>query len=74
LDFIIIEVVFKYERTISRFPAVANKGLFCLLSCLDTSDKVITYKVIDRVPVLPKHFGWGQFNKWVVKFENEVWI
>ena len=72
MDFILIEVIFQYDRRLVNFPVVRGEGLFCVLNCLDNSDKVIAYKVVDSQPVPPKHFGYGpDWNKWVMTFTQE---
>jgi hypothetical protein len=72
MDFILIEIIFKYRHNLVTIPVVRSEGLFCVLNCLDYSDAVIAYKVIDSQPVLPKHFGYGpDWKKWVLSFTHE---
>ncbi len=69
MEFVLIEVIFRYEYRLVTLPVVSNEGLFCVLNCLENSDKVVAFKVIDTQPVLPKHFGYGaDWNKWVMTF------
>lgn len=72
MDFVLIEIIFRYKHNRTTIPVVRNDGLFCLLSCLDNSDRVVAFKVIDDKPVGPKHFGYGpDWEKWVLSFTQK---
>jgi len=72
-DFIIIEILFKHERTRVQIPVVRNRGLSLILHCLDKSEDILAYQVIDSAPVPPKYFGFGpDWSKWVMKWTDEM--
>ena len=68
--FVIVEVVFNGSSPIT-YPVAIDKPLFELCMVLSKSEDVVAYRVIDGHPVLPDNYGWGKFNKWVLKFEEE---
>lgn len=47
--------------------------LFSLVSLFDRLDYIKEFKVLyeDAGRVLPRHFGWAEFKKWVLTFDNE---
>ena len=49
-------------------------SLFNLCYTLNSSDIVKEFKVSmpEEIKTTPKDFGWGNFEKWVVKWHNQV--
>lgn len=69
MTFILIEILFQYGKRLVTIPVIRDEGLFCVLNCLDNSNGVVAYKVIDTIPVSPKHFGYGpDWKKWTLSF------
>jgi hypothetical protein len=70
--FVLIEIMFKYNKRLVTIPVIQDEGLFCMLNCLDNSDRVIAFKVIVDRSVHPNHFGYGpDWKKWVMIFTEE---
>ena len=68
MKFVIVEVQFKFENETHSYPAIVGDNLFKLVSCLNDSNKVKAYKVIDTYPVEQSRYGWGCLDKWVTEF------
>lgn len=72
MNFIMVEVLFKYERRKVTIPVINDEGAFCIINCLDKSEEVVAYIVTNGGYVTHKHFGWGPFDKWVKVFTTEM--
>lgn len=74
MKFVTIEVLYNSpNNNRSNYPVISS-DLYNLVSCLDSSENVIAFKVIDTQPVMPNYFGYAPFiawKKWVLKFEKE---
>lgn len=71
MDFVLIEILFKYKRVRTTIPVIVGNGLFAITWTLDKSDDVIAFKVITNQPVGPAAFGYGTFEKWVLEFNQD---
>jgi len=67
----IITFLKKGEFVPDQVVVGSNQCLFNLLSILNSSDKVLKFKVSSDMILTNAHFGWGEFEKWLDKIFEE---